>query len=550
MGNPLNRPADLVFVDGPVYLGGGRTDAGVAVTDGRISAVGLERVRARVGPGTEVVRLRGRLLIPGFTDAHVHAVAGGVELGQCDLTGLSTPEHCQRRVAEHAAAHPDEPWIRGSGWSMEVFPGGLPTRELLDAVLADRPAYLTNRDHHGAWVNSRALRLAGVDQHTPDPADGRIERDADGVPTGMLQEGATELVGRLLPELTGADRLAGLLRAQRLLHSLGITSWQDALLGEFNGMVDPSDAYLAAATGGALTARVNGALWWDRDRGLEQIDELVARRAGLTGHRLRARTVKIMQDGIAENHTAAMLEPYLTSCGCVGTNRGHSFVDPAALPGYVTALDALDFQVHFHALGDRAVRESLDALAWARAANAERGNRHHLAHLQVVHPDDVPRFGQLGAVATIQPLWASHEPQMDELTIPFLGPRRAGWQYPFGSLLTSGATLAGGSDWPVSSPDPWAGIHVAVNRVAPGGDERVFLPEQRIGLAAALDMYTAGSAFVNHADNAGKIAEGYLADLAVLDRNPFTEPSDEIADTTVDLTFVGGTLVYSRPNVD
>ncbi|MDT7671699.1 MAG: hypothetical protein QOC74_4482 [Pseudonocardiales bacterium] len=538
--------ADLIFTGGPVYLGGARVGTGVAVTGDRISAVGAEAARALAGPRTEVVDLAGRLLLPGFIDAHVHAVSGGVELGQCDLSDAETTPEYLRLVAGHAAAHPGEPWVRGGGWALAAFAGGIPTRELLDAVVPDRPVYLVNRDHHGAWVNSRALELAGIDRRSADPVDGRIERDADGVPNGMLQEGAAHLVGRLLPAVTAADRLAGLLRAQRLLHSLGITAWQDALLGSFNGMGDPSEAYLAAVAGGQLTARVSGALWWDRALGAEQIDDLLRRRALLAAPPLRARTVKIMQDGIAENHTAALLEPYLTPCGCAGANRGHSFVDPAELGKYVVALDALDFQVHFHALGDRAVREALDAVAAAREANGDRGNRHHLAHLQVVHPDDIPRFAQLGAVANIQPLWACHEPQMDELTIPFLGPERTARQYPFGALLASGARLAGGSDWPVSSPDPLQGIHTAVNRVAPGAAGPVFLPEQRIGLAAALDLYTAGSAYVCHADDTGRIAEGHLADLTVLDRDLLRQPPERIADASVDLTFVGGRCVYAR----
>jgi predicted amidohydrolase YtcJ len=542
-------PADLIFTGGPVYLGAGRVsagdDAGVAVTGERITAVGAERAKEQAGPRTEVVDLAGRLLLPGFTDAHIHPVSGGIELGQCDLSGVETAPEYLRLVAEFAAAHPGEPWIRGGGWALAAFDGGIPTRDLLDALVPDRPAYLVNRDHHGAWVNSRALELAGIDRHTPDPSDGRIERDPGGEPNGMLQEGAAHLVGQLLPELTDADRLAGLLRAQELLHSLGITAWQDALLGDFNGMGDPSRAYLDAVAGGRLTARVSGALWWDRALGAEQVDELLARRARLAVPGVRARTVKIMQDGIAENHTAAMLTPYLTRRGCPGSNSGHSFVDPEALIGYVTALDALDFQVHFHALGDRAVREALDAVAAALAANGDRGNRHHLAHLQVVHPDDVPRFGRLGALANIQPLWASHEPQMDELTIPFLGPERSGWQYPFAALRDTGARLVGGSDWPVSSPDPLQGIHTAVNRIAPGGTGPAFLPEQRIGLATALDLYTAGSAYACHADDTGRIAEGQLADLVVLDRDVLREPPERIADASVELTFVGGACVYA-----
>ncbi|MFD8315803.1 amidohydrolase [Kitasatospora purpeofusca] len=540
--------ADLVFTRGPVHTGdAARTRAtGLAVTGGRITAVGHDEVRDLIGPDTEVVDLTGKLLLPGFQDAHIHAVFGGTELAVCDLTGTVGVADYLERIRAYADANPDQEWITGSGWSMESFEGGLPTRQLLDSVVPDRPVYLTNRDHHGAWANTRALELAGVDRDTPDPADGRIEREADGTPSGVLQEGATGLVARLVPPVTAADRLEGLLRAQRLLHSLGITGWQDALLGEFNGQPDPSDAYLTAARSGALTARVNGALWWERERGAEQIAELVERRAGSAHGRFRAGSVKIMQDGIAENFTAAMTSPYLDGCGCATANSGLSFVDPLALREYVTALDALDFQVHFHALGDRAVREALDAVEAARTANGRRATRHHLAHLQVVHPDDLPRFARLGAIANIQPLWAAHEPQMDELTIPFLGPERASWQYPFGALLRAGATLAAGSDWPVSSPDPLAGLHVAVNRREPEAeDDRVFLPEQRLDLASAIAAYTAGTAHVNGFDDAGVLAPGLLADLVVLDRDILTGPPEEIASARVLRTYVGGELVHA-----
>ncbi|KOV29124.1 amidohydrolase [Streptomyces sp. XY431] len=540
--------ADLVFSRGPVHTGdAARTRAtGLAVTGGRITAVGHDEVRDLIGPDTEVVDLTGKLLLPGFQDAHIHAVFGGTELAVCDLTGTVGVADYLERIRAYADANPDQEWITGSGWSMESFEGGLPTRQLLDSVVPDRPVYLTNRDHHGAWANTRALELAGVDRDTPDPADGRIEREADGTPSGVLQEGATGLVARLVPPITAADRLEGLLRAQRLLHSLGITGWQDALLGEFNGQPDPSDAYLTAARSGALTARVNGALWWERERGAEQIAELVERRADSAQGRFRAGSVKIMQDGIAENFTAAMTSPYLDGCGCATANSGLSFVDPLALREYVTELDALDFQVHFHALGDRAVREALDAVEAARAANGRRDTRHHLAHLQVVHPDDLPRFARLGAIANIQPLWAAHEPQMDELTIPFLGPERASWQYPFGALLRAGATLAAGSDWPVSSPDPLAGLHVAVNRREPEAeDDRVFLPEQRLDLASAIAAYTAGTAHVNGHDDAGVLAPGLLADLVVLDRDILTGPPEEIASARVLRTYVGGELVHA-----
>ncbi|MER5408611.1 amidohydrolase [Streptomyces sp. NPDC002769] len=539
--------ADLLFTGGPVLTPEGPTVTEVAVTGDRITAVGAA-AHELTGPRTEVVDLAGRLLLPGFQDAHLHPVPAGLELARCDLTGARTAEETVRAVRAYADAHPGREWITGGGWSMEAFEGGTPTKEVLDAVVPDRPVYLPNRDHHGAWANSRALELAGVTRDTPDPADGRFERDASGEPTGMLQEGAMRYVGRLAPPATPADRLAALLHAQRHLHALGITAWQDALVGAFLGMDDPSDAYLTAARDGSLTARVVGALWWDRERGAEQIPELVERRTALSHGRFRATSVKLMLDGVAENGSAALLDPYLDSCGCATANRGTSFIDPARLPAYVAELDALGFQCHFHALGDRAVRDALDAVEAARKANGPSDTRPHLAHLQVVHPDDVPRFARLGATANIQPLWAAHEPQMDELTIPFLGPERAALQYPFGSLLRSGARLAAGSDWPVSSPDPLQGIHVAVNRVAPDATEPVFLPAERLGLTAAFTAYTAGSAYTNHLDDTGSLRAGSLADLVVLDRDPYAGPPEEIGTTGVALTYVGGERVHEAPD--
>jgi predicted amidohydrolase YtcJ len=245
-----------------------------------------------------------------------------------------------------------------------------------------------------------------------------------------------------------------------------------------------------------------------------------------------------------------MTSPYLDACGCQTANTGLSFVDPLALREHVTALDAAGFQVHFHALGDRAVREALDAVEAARAVNGMNDHRHHLAHLQVVHPDDVPRFAQLGAAANMQPLWACHEPQMDQLTIPYLGEPRWRWQYPFGDLERAGATLVGGSDWSVSSPDVMWGAHVAATRrPPPDGDDHsdvdAFLPEQALSLESALTAYTRGSAWVNHLDHVtGTLEVGKLADLALLDRDPFAGPPDQIGATAVRRTYVEGELVF------
>ncbi|MEZ0066228.1 putative amidohydrolase YtcJ [Streptacidiphilus sp. MAP12-20] len=547
-----HHPADLVFLGGPVYtVDPARSWAGaVAVRDGRIVAVGQDHdVRPLIGTGTEVVDLAGKLLLPGFQDAHVHPVLAGTTLLSCDLHELHTADAYVAAIAAYADARPDAAWITGGGWSMEAFPGGTPHRSLLDGIgtVGNRPVALPNRDGHGLWVNSRALEIAGIDANTPDPADGRIERDADGTPTGMLQEGAAELVTRFIPPASDEDFYQGLLAGQAYLHSFGITGWQDAGVGASFGPGDVYGAYLRADREGTLTARVRAAQWWDREGGLEQLAGFQERRteAEQGGERFRAGTVKIMLDGVAENHTAAMLEPYLDGCGCSSGNAGMDFVDPEKLGGYVAELDAAGFQVHFHALGDRAVRHALDAVEEALRRNGDRGNRHHLAHLQVVHPDDIARFRALGATANMQPLWACHEPQMDELTIPFLGERRAGWQYPFGSLLRAGAMLAAGSDWSVSTPDVMAGVHVAVNRTGEEDPNRILGPEQRIDLGSALAAYTAGTARVNHLDDVtGSIQTGKLADLVVLDRDPFAGPSQAIAEAQVLRTYVQGELVH------
>jgi predicted amidohydrolase YtcJ len=560
----MGQQAELVFAGGAVYTADagrrrvvpastpdGKPASAVAVAGGRIAAVGNAGDRQfldLIGPGTEVVDLRGRALLPGFQDAHVHPAFAGITMIGCNLMGAVNIDEALARIVAYGEQNPALEWIAGSGWRMEWFARGTPDRHTLDRVTGGRPAYLSNRDGHGAWANTPALELAGIDARTPDPVDGRIEREPDGGPQGTLHEGAANLVGLLIPELSIDERLRGLLMAQQHLHARGVTAWQDAIIGDYLGSPDPLPVYLAAAASGQLTARVEGALWWDRARGAEQLPDILTRRERGRGPRFRARTVKIMQDGVAENFTAGMLEPYHDPITCHEHGSGLSYVDPVALLGYVSQLDALGFQVHLHAIGDRAVREALNAIEAARTANGWTDNRHHIAHLQVVHPADVPRFAQLDVTANMQGLWAAHEPQMDELTIPYIGPERTARQYVFGDLLRSGARLAAGSDWAVTSANPMRAVHVAVNRShlgSAGPEAEPFLPGQSLELAEALAAYTAGSAYVNHLDDqTGTIEPGKLADLVVLDRDPFAGPAAEIGSTGVLATYVEGAAVY------
>ena len=550
--------ADLLFVNGAVYTvdAARRWAEAVAVRDGRIVALGTsdDLVELR-GSSTEVVDLGGRMLVPGFQDAHVHPINAGLDQLRCDLSQDHGLEAYLDRIRAYVSSHPTASWILGGGWSVDVFPGGNPRAETLDGLVSDRPAFLPNRDGHGAWVNSRTLELAGITRDTPDPYDGRIERDADGTPTGSLHEGAMDLVVPLVPEPTHGEMIDGLLTAQSYLHSLGITAWQDALVDSQQwGWNLP--AYIETARDGRLTARVVGALWWERHRGEEQIEELINKRARAQGlDRFRATSVKIMQDGVIENFTAAMIDPYVAAEGVPTDHRGPSLVEPEALKVAVTRLDAEGFQVHFHSIGDRSVREALDAIEAARRVNGPNDHRHHISHIEVIHPDDIPRFRTLGVVANAQPLWAMHEGQMDDLTIPFLGEPRWRWVYPFASLVRAGAMLAMGSDWPVSSPDPIEQIHVAVNRAAApnyvygNGNDKVFLPEQRLDLPTALAAFTMGSAYVNHLEGeTGSLEIGKAADLAVIDRDLFAIPVEEIASARVEQTFADGRRVYAAPD--
>jgi predicted amidohydrolase YtcJ len=549
--------ADLVLVGGKV-----RTPAhpsgfvqALAVRGGTILAVGADdEIRDLAGPGTRVIDLRGRLALPAFGDAHVHAVAGGLESLRCNLLGLRSRHDTLAAVAAYCSGLPAGGWVLGGGWTMAAFPGGLPTAADLDAVTGGRPAFLPNRDHHSAWVNAAALAIAGVDASTQDPPDGRIERDDHGRPAGTLHDGAMRLVADEVPPASPAELTAGLLAAQAHLNSLGITRFQDACVGSAGelGIPDVFDTYRRAADDGLLSCQVVGALWWDRHRGLDQIDDLLARRERAADGPFRATTVKLMLDGVCETFTAAMSAPYLDGNGHPADHEGKLFIEPETLAAAAGRLAAEGFQLHFHAIGDRAVSTALDVLE-ALPAGPRRAARHHLAHLQFIRPADLDRFAALDAVANFQPLWACAEPQMEELTLPFVGPERAAWQYQIGELTRRGARIAFGSDWPISSADPLQEIHVAVNRVlsarlGQAGEparEIPFMPEQAIALDTALDAFTSGVAWVNHEETVtGSLVPGMRADVAVFDQDLFAIPVQEIGSASVVLTLSAGMVVH------
>ena len=536
----VERHADLVLLGAHVeaIIPRAVPADSVAVRDGRIVAVGTRAdVRPMVDTGTEVVELHGETLLPGFGDAHIHPIDGGMLADRCDLHDLADAPAYLEAIARYASAHPERHWILGGGWSLSAFPRGEPEGARLDGVVGERPAFLESNDGHVAWASSRALELAGVSAETPDPPDGRIIRDAHGVPTGALVDGATELVTRHLPAATHQDWVRWLRAGQAQLHRWGITAWQDA-------HVEPPQlaAYREGAEAGWLTARIVAAQWWERNLGLEQIEGFERLRTEAAIGRLRAGSVKLMLDGILESGTALLTSPYLGA----DADAGVPFIEPELLREAVVELDRRGFQAHFHAVGDGAARLALDAVEEARRRNGPSDARHHVAHLELIHPDDLPRFAELDVTANIQPFWAVNDDQMRDLRLPVLGPERNPWQFVFGSLRRAGARIAGGSDWTVTTANPLLEMEVAIRRVAPDArDDEPFLPDERLTLDEALAAFTIGSAYVNHLDHeTGSIEVGKLADLVLLDRDIRAPDAGLLSEATVRATWIEGEPVY------
>ena len=550
-GLATKATASIVFHTGKVYTVNERQPwaSAIAVKNERIVYVGDdEGALELVGPDTRVVNLAGKMLLPGFQDAHVHPIEAGMSYLGCSLHGATSIAEYLKVLETCDRSFPESTFVDGGGWTMDLFPNGLPDKKLIDSVIPARPVILKSATGHQLWVNSAALEMAGIDSESIDPPRGRIDRyPASNVPSGSLQENsAMNLVLDARPPYSEEQMVAALQFGQFYLNQYGVTSVQDALLKlDGNEAYVGGPTYMALEESGNLTLKVSGAIVWNTDLGMEQISRILGARERFSTRRLKARSVKIWLDGVLEVHTAALLEPYSDKED--GTT-GELLIPPKMLREVITKLDALDFQIHFHAIGDAAIRASLDAIEAARSINGEKDNRHHISHIQLFNPADIPRFAELGVAANFQPYWAWADKFITELTIPKLGEERSQWLYPIKSLLDSGALVVFGSDWFVSSGNPLLGIETAITRRDPLTNESSpFLDHQRIELSAALKAYTLNSAYINFIEQeTGSIEVGKQADLTVLDKNLFDLKSSEISEASVLLTLIDGERVYGE----
>lgn len=525
----------------------------VAVEDGRIVYVGDEAgARALIRPDSLVVRRPEGALFPGFTDAHVHLIDGGESLLSLDLSEAGSEAEALTAIRRYAEAHPELPVIAGAGWNLPLFPEANPSKDLLDAIEPDRPVILVAADGHNAWVNSAALKAAGIDARTEDPRNGRIERLADGSPSGTLRETAMDPVMRLIPAPDAAELDRRLEAAMRYMNAFGYTAAIDAsvLAG------DQEETFLRNARRESLTLRLQlslrpgGTLISGNMGGVEPIADYLSRReavAALGTPFLSAPSVKLFVDGVIENKSAALLAPY-AGPKSDGPDAGSPILPPETLQAHVAALDAAGFQVHFHAIGDRAVRMALDAVESARAANGPSDLRHHIAHIELIDPADIPRFKALGVFANAQALWAYEDAYVTDLTRPVIGAERTARLYPFGDLLRAGASLASGSDWPVSTADPMDALEVAVTRHDPAFDAGPALnPEQRIDIDAFMAALTVNGARLMHQEEMrGTIEVGKAADLVLLSADPYVAPKGRLSGIFAEMTLLEGRIVH-RP---
>lgn len=537
-------PIDLIILNAKVYAGDRNAFAeALAIRGNTILRVGSNREIKRLRRAqTTVVDAHGGAVLPGFNDSHVHFLGGGLSLEQIDLLDAVTLDQIQEKIRGFAAAHSDQPWVRGRGWYYAPFPGGLPTRQQLDAIVPDRPAYMTCYDGHTAWVNTKALQLAGITRPTPNPKNGIIVKDPrTGEPTGVLKEAAQELMNNVLPQPTRNDKLrairAGIIEA----HRFGVTSIQNA-----SGTPGEFELYDEIRRAGDLTLRVYSALSIrpgfteaDADR-FEPVRKLFA-----DDPLFKAGAVKLVADGVIEAHTAAMLAPYANR-----PTTGNPNYSADDLNRIVAMMDRRGWQIMIHAIGDAGIRMALDAYERATAANPAppRGRRHRIEHIESVDGADIPRFGKLGIIASQQPFHGNPSANQIDVWAGNIGPDRASRAWAWKSIKDAGGRLAFGSDWPVVMMDPRVGINMAVNRTTPDGKpESGWLPEQKLPLADVIDAYTSGAAYASFDEQRkGTLARGMLADIVIMSTDIFAAPPERLLDAAVDVTIFDGKVVFTR----
>ena len=541
-----DSPVDLIVINGRIYASDGGSDLAeaVAVRGNKVIKVGSNREIQRLGRAqTTVIDARGGAVMAGFNDAHTHLINGGLSLDQVGLGDATTLEEVKDTIRVWAESHPERAWIVGRGWYYQAFNGVMPTRQLLDTLVPDRPAYLIAYDGHTGWANTRALKLAGITRRTKAPVNGIIVKDPrTGEPTGALKEAAMALMSAAAPKPTAEDRLAAIRAAIDQAHRFGITSVQDA-----GGTAADLELLAQLSKRRELTLRVYQALRADATldaAGLAELEQLRLRFAD--DPLLKTGAVKLIADGVIESHTAAMLEPYANRT----TAKGEARFTAAQLKHVVAMLDQAGWQVMTHAIGDAAVRLTLDAYDSAARNNPapERGRRHRIEHIETIDPADVPRFAKLGVIASMQPVHATPSPTPGDVWSVNIGEARAARGWMWASIAKTGGRLAFGSDWPVMTLDPLKGLHVAVTRTTHDGlPAGGWIPSQRLALRKAIDAYTRDGAWASFDEQRkGMLARDMLADIVVLTDDIFSGPASRLATTEVAVTIANGKVVYRR----
>lgn len=532
-------PADLMFRNGVVYkVDGDRSWAqAVGVKAGRIVYVGDNAAAVNfIGDDTEVIDLDGRMLMPGFHDSHMHPMAAGTRFLRCQLQDLMWPVEVLARITECAENVDEGDWLRGVNLADELFEDGSLHRSMLDKIVPEHVVLIANLSGSAIWTNSRGLELTNFSAATADPPKGTIVREpGSSKPTGVLSGTAGTDLYILAPQYSATRLRESLRAASEMANRYGITSANEASMG-----AEHWEAFVQADVAGEMTLRVQGSQRWDHERGIEQIEEIIWRRDHSSNRRFRANSVKFFLDGGLNNASAAFLDPY------VGTldDRGTTNYETAALKVIAERLDAEGMQLHFHAVGDSAVRQALDVIEATVDASGPQDRRHQVAHIVSVSPEDLPRFAELGVTANYQALWAywSDERRVEEAV---LGPERSGRLMAINSMLASGARVVLGSDWISESMNPLYSIQIAVTRRPPDGDAPVWLPDERAALAQILEAYTINGAWLaGQEHDTGSIEIGKVADLIVLERNLFDVDPMELADVSVLLTMLEGDVVY------